>query len=84
MSKLDTRTHAFLDVETNGLSPWFGDRICEISVSRCRWNGILDTVDTLINPERPISPGANRLQSTPKGGKIMAGMTPWPPRSRNY
>jgi DNA polymerase III epsilon subunit-like protein len=84
MGKLASSTLAFLDVETTGLSPWFGDRICEIAILRCRGNEIIDTFDTLVNPERSISPGANRLQSTPKGGKIMAGMTPWPQRSRNY
>jgi DNA polymerase-3 subunit epsilon len=61
MVKLDTRTIAFLDVETTGLSPWFGDRICEIAILRCQGDEILDTFDTLVNPERPISPGAARV-----------------------
>jgi DNA polymerase III epsilon subunit family exonuclease len=61
MGKLDSRTLAFLDVETTGLSPWFGDRICEIAIVRCRGNEIVDTFDTLVNPERPISPGASRV-----------------------
>jgi DNA polymerase III epsilon subunit-like protein len=84
MPNLASLTLAFLDVETTGLSPWFGDRICEIAILRCRGEVILDTFETVVNPERPISPGANRLQSTPKGGKILAGMTPWPQRSRSY
>ena len=61
MHKLSSLTLAFLDVETTGLSPWFGDRICEIAILRCRGNVILDTFDTLVNPERPISPGAARV-----------------------
>jgi len=61
MSDLASSTLAFLDVETTGLSPWFGDRICEIAILRCRGNEILDTFDTLVNPERPISPGAARV-----------------------
>ncbi len=61
MVKLDSRTLAFLDVETTGLSPWFGDRICEIAILRCQGEEILGSFDTLINPERPISPGAARV-----------------------
>jgi DNA polymerase III epsilon subunit family exonuclease len=61
MGKLDSRTLAFLDVETTGLSPWFGDRICEIAILRCQRDEILATFDTLVNPERPISPGAARV-----------------------
>ena len=61
MGKLASRTLAFLDVETTGLSPWFGDRICEIAIARCQGDVILDTFDTLVNPERPISPGAARV-----------------------
>jgi DNA polymerase III epsilon subunit-like protein len=36
MAKLDQHARAILDVETTGLSPWFGDRICEIAVARCQ------------------------------------------------
>jgi DNA polymerase III subunit epsilon len=61
MGKLASRTFAFLDVETTGLSPWFGDRICEIAVVRCQGDALLDTFATLVNPERPLSPGAARV-----------------------
>lgn len=61
MSNLASRTLAFLDVETTGLSPWFGDRICEIAILRCQGEEILGSFDTLINPERSISPGAARV-----------------------
>jgi DNA polymerase-3 subunit epsilon len=61
MSNLASSSLAFLDVETTGLSPWFGDRICEIAILRCRGNELLDTFETLVNPERPISPGAARV-----------------------
>jgi DNA polymerase III epsilon subunit family exonuclease len=61
MGKLDSHALAFLDVETTGLSPWFGDRICEIAIVRCQGEEILKTFDTLVNPERPISPGASRV-----------------------
>jgi len=61
MGKLDSHTLAYLDVETTGLSPWFGDRICEIAILRCRGDEILSSYDTLVNPQRPISPGAARV-----------------------
>ncbi|MBC8506091.1 MAG: WYL domain-containing protein [Anaerolineales bacterium] len=52
---------AFLDVETTGLSAWFGDRVCEIAIERVHRNEIQDTFTTLVNPEREISPGAARV-----------------------
>src|SRR5918996_3600632 len=61
MSKLTSHTFAYLDVETTGLSPWFGDRICEIAVVRCEGDIVIDSFDSLLNPERPISPGAARV-----------------------
>jgi DNA polymerase III epsilon subunit family exonuclease len=61
MGKLASRTLAFLDTETTGLSPWFGDRICEIAILRCQGDAILDTFESLVNPQRPISPGAARV-----------------------
>lgn len=61
MSKLNSHTFAYLDVETTGLSPWFGDRICEIAVLRCEGDKVIDSFDSLLNPERPLSPGAARV-----------------------
>jgi len=61
MSQLASHTFAYLDVETTGLSPWFGDRICEIAVVRCEGDQVIDSFDSLLNPERPISPGAARV-----------------------
>jgi DNA polymerase-3 subunit epsilon len=61
MFTLASRTLAFVDTETTGLSAWFGDRICEIAILRYRGDEILDSFDTLVNPGRPISPGAARV-----------------------
>jgi DNA polymerase-3 subunit epsilon len=61
MDSLTSRTLAFLDVETTGLSPWFGDRICEIALVRCQGEEIIDSFGSLLNPERPLSPGAARV-----------------------
>lgn len=58
---LDDLTFAFLDVETTGLSPRYGDRVCEIAVARSRADLIQATYATLVNPERSISPGASSV-----------------------
>jgi DNA polymerase-3 subunit epsilon len=58
---LDDLTFAFLDVETTGLSPRYGDRVCEIAVVRSRADLIQATYATLVNPERSISPGASSV-----------------------
>lgn len=50
-----------VDVETTGLSPAYGDRVCEIGIVRARDDDVLDTYQTLVNPQRPISPGASRV-----------------------
>jgi DNA polymerase III epsilon subunit family exonuclease len=55
---------AFLDLETTGLSPWFGDRVCEVGIVLTEGKRIKATYQQLVNPERPLSPAAastNRL-----------------------
>jgi len=49
---------AFLDIETTGLSPWFGDRICQIAVVLTEGKRIKTTLDLILNPEHEISPAA--------------------------
>ncbi len=49
---------AFLDLETTGLSPWFGDRICEVGIVLTEGKRIKETFQTMVNPQRPLSPGA--------------------------
>lgn len=46
---------AFLDLETTGLSPWFGDRICEIGIVLTEGRRIRETYETLVNPGRELS-----------------------------
>ena len=52
---------AFVDVETTGLSAWAGDRVCELGIVRCQGREEVGRMDTLINPERPISAGARAV-----------------------
>lgn len=49
---------AFLDLETTGLSPWFGDRICEVGIVLTEGKRIKESFQSLVNPERPLSVGA--------------------------
>lgn len=49
---------AFLDLETTGLSPWFGDRICEVGIVLTEGKRIRETYETLVNPGRELSPAA--------------------------
>ena len=50
---------AIVDVETTGLSAAYNDRICEIAILRCHGAKIIAQWESLINPARPISPGAS-------------------------
>lgn len=61
MEFLTDTPFAFLDTETTGLSPAYGDRVVEIAVLKARGGQILDAFETLVNPERPISPGATAI-----------------------
>lgn len=55
---LSAITFAFLDVETTGLDPCLGHRICEIAILKTRGGKALGKLQTLINPGRDISPQA--------------------------
>jgi DNA polymerase III epsilon subunit family exonuclease len=58
MIDISNARFAFLDIETTGLSTWFGDRICQIAVVLTEGRRIKSTLDLLINPERELSPSA--------------------------
>lgn len=75
---IDEVTIAFCDVETTGLHPGRGDRVCEIALLRCRGGGVLDSFQHLVNPQRPMSSGAyavhgigdEQLRHAPTFGEI--------------
>ena len=52
---------AFVDVETTGLSTAYNDRVCEIAILRCQGAKKIAQWQSLINPTRPISPGASAV-----------------------
>jgi len=51
----------FVDVETTGLRPEWGHRVVEIALLRTQGLETTDTFTTLLNPRRPIDPGAARV-----------------------
>jgi DNA polymerase-3 subunit epsilon len=55
---LDEVTFTILDVETTGLSPIYGHRVCEIALLQVRGDEELASFCALVDPGRPISPGA--------------------------
>src|SRR5574340_640606 len=80
MHDLASARFAFLDLETTGLSPWFGDRVCEVGMVLTEGRRIHDTYQTLVNPERPLSFGAastnglkdEELAAAPLFGEVAA------------
>jgi DNA polymerase-3 subunit epsilon len=58
MFDLSNCRFAFLDLETTGLSPWFGDRICEVGIVLTEGKRIKATYEQLVNPECLLSPAA--------------------------
>ena len=58
---LDQVTFALFDVETTGLSPAYGHRICEVACLRLRGGVRIGHMESLVDPGRAISPGAYRV-----------------------
>ena len=55
---IDMLDFLVVDVETTGLSPEGGDRVCEVAAVKLRGGAVIDTFTSLVNPQRPISAGA--------------------------
>jgi DNA polymerase III epsilon subunit family exonuclease len=51
----------FVDVETTGLYPVFGDRIVEVGALKMRGDREVGAFARLVDPRRPISPGARAV-----------------------
>ena len=58
---IDDTDFVILDVETTGLSPDSGDRVCEVAAVKIRGGAVVQSFGTLINPCRPISSGAYQV-----------------------
>jgi len=50
-----------IDVETTGLSPSDGHRVCEIALLRFLRGTVVDSLVSFVDPLRPISPGASAI-----------------------
>jgi DNA polymerase III epsilon subunit family exonuclease len=76
---IDDIKFVIFDVETTGLRPQGGDRICEIAAIKTQGTKRLDEFHSLINPQRPVSLAAfqvNRiddelLRGAPLAGKVL-------------
>lgn len=58
---LSKTAFAVFDLETTGLSPAYGHRVCEVGCLLVRGGQELDRLASLVDPRRPISPGAFRV-----------------------
>jgi len=57
-ARIDQVPLAYVDVETTGLSPHGGDRVCEVAVLRCQGGRVVDALQQLVDPQRPMDAGA--------------------------
>jgi DNA polymerase III epsilon subunit len=65
--RIDDIEFTFFDTETTGLEPQSGDRIVEIAAIRLRGKERVGSFQSLVNPQREISPAAFRVnQITPQ------------------
>jgi len=55
------RPYVAIDVETTGLAPADGHRVCEIALLRFLRGTVVDSLVSFVNPLRPISPGASAV-----------------------
>ncbi|MHB1295595.1 MAG: exonuclease domain-containing protein [Anaerolineae bacterium] len=51
----------FVDVETTGLDPRRGDRVCEIAMVLYRGGQVVDALQHLVYPQCPMDPSAQRV-----------------------
>ncbi len=58
---LSETTFVFLDLETTGLYPQGGDRVCEIAAVKFQGTKALAKIETLVCPDRPIPPEVSAL-----------------------
>ena len=54
-------TWVCVDVETTGLEVGEGHRVCEVAAVKGAMEGAADELSSLVNPERPLDPGAARV-----------------------
>src|SRR6266511_844910 len=55
---LDALSFTFVDVETTGLDPTTGHRVCEIALLRVHGDHEVARFESLVHPQRPMHPGS--------------------------
>ncbi len=78
---IDQTCFAIFDVETTGLQPAYGHRICEIACLRVQGGVEVGRFESLVDPGRDVSPGAFRINHiTPQmlAGAPAFGIVAWP------
>lgn len=60
-TRLVETPYVAIDVETTGLDPGEGHRVCEIALLRFCRGTVVDSRVSFVNPLRPISPGASAV-----------------------
>ncbi len=60
---LAKQNYIFFDVETTGLYPLAGDKIIEIAMIKTSKGEIIDTIETMINPNRSIPKEATNINN---------------------
>src|SRR5712692_1713557 len=61
ITPLDELAFTFVDVETTGLEPATGDRVCEIALLRVQGEREIARFESLVHPQRPMHPGARAV-----------------------
>lgn len=60
-SPIDQAVFSVLDIETTGMSPANGARVCEVAVVRMQAGEVLDTFCELLDPACPMPPDVTRI-----------------------
>ena len=82
MLKVLGAEYIVFDVETTGLSVTEGDRIIELAALRFRKGAAVDRIVSLVNPGRPLAPGAQdvngiteeMVQGAPSAAEVLPRM----------
>ena len=79
---IDETDFVIVDVETTGLSPDYGDRVCEVAAVKLRGGAVIETFASLIDPCRPISAGAYAVNKI--SPKMLLGAPQFPEIAENF
>jgi DNA polymerase-3 subunit epsilon len=66
-TSIEALSFTFVDVETTGLNPASGDRVCEIALLRVQDGQEVARFESLVNPHRPMQPGATAVNGITDG-----------------